>query len=125
MRALCRYRDPNPGFGLCVSAQNDFEHHHMNTKVLPAGFTSTDDVMELAGIHHVTLPAYLLEQLESLPASTTKPKSLFEEDSHEIPLVSAMYLYHKETFMKAIERGYYGLSQVNSMCYIKYVLIDL
>ena len=89
----------------------------MNTKVLAASFTSIDDVMKLAGIHHVTLPAYLLERLESLPASTTKPKSLFEEDSHEIPLVSAMYLYRKETFMKAIERGYYRLSQVGSICY--------
>lgn len=87
----------------------------MKTKVLAASFTSIDDVMKLAGIHHVTLPPHLLEQLKSLPASTPKPKSLFEEDFHEIPVVSAMYLYHKETFMKAIERDYHKLSQVSSM----------
>ena len=88
----------------------------MKTKVLAASFTSTDDVMKLAGIHHVTLPPHLLEQLDSLPASTPKPKSLFEEDFHEIPVVSVMYLYHKEAFLKATERGYHGLSQVSFTC---------
>ena len=93
----------------------------MKMKVLAASFTSTDDFIKLAGIHHVTLPPHLLEQLDSLLTSTPKPKSLFEEDFYEIPVVSEMYLYQKETFLKATERGYHGLPQVRFTCCVYHI----
>lgn len=69
--------------------------------------------MKLAGIHHVTVPPHLLEQLHELPASAPKPKSLFEEDTQRPTDVSVMFLYHKEYFVKATERGHHKLSQVS------------
>ncbi|KAI4101877.1 MAG: hypothetical protein LQ345_007397 [Seirophora villosa] len=67
--------------------------------------------MKLAGIHHMTVPPHLLEQLFNTPASAPKPTSLFQGDSGELPDVSLMFLYHREFFLKATERGHHKLSQ--------------
>lgn len=122
--ARIRYHDPNPDFALCVSAQKYFEHHHFNTKVLAASFSSTDDIMKLAGIHHMTVPPHLLEQLFNTPASAPKPTSLFQGDSGELPDVSLMFLYHREFFLKATERGHHKLSQVSSFHCSMYAMIS-
>ncbi|KAL8907691.1 MAG: hypothetical protein Q9207_001260 [Kuettlingeria erythrocarpa] len=105
------YHDPNPDFNLCVSAQRYFEHHHLGTQVLAASFSSTEDILRLAGIHHMTVPPPLLEKLDDTPASAPKPESLFQADSESLPEISVTYLYHKDFFLKAIERGQYKLSQ--------------
>lgn len=105
------YHDPTPEFDLCVSAQKYFELHHMNTKVLAASFSSIDDVMKLAGIHHVTLPPHLLEQLANLPGSAPKPESMFQSAPTNPPAVSVMFLYHQEYFQQATERGNQKLSE--------------
>ncbi|KAL8648121.1 MAG: hypothetical protein Q9210_005173 [Variospora velana] len=105
------YHDPNPDFNLCVSAQRYFEHHHLATQVLAASFSSTDDILRLAGIHHMTVPPPLLEKLDETPASAPKPESLFQADSESPPEISVMDLYQKDFFLKAIERGQFKLSQ--------------
>lgn len=112
--ACLRYHDPNPDFNLCVSAQRYFEHHDYGTQVLAASFSSTDDILRLAGIHHMTVPPPLLEKLDETPASAPKPESLFQGDSESLPEISVINLYHKEFFLQAIERGQYKLSQVSS-----------
>ncbi|RAH39588.1 uncharacterized protein BO95DRAFT_469602, partial [Aspergillus brunneoviolaceus CBS 621.78] len=56
-------------------------YHAINsrTQVLPASLTSTDEILALAGVHHITIAPGLLQQLAALPASaaTTVP-NLFE-----------------------------------------------
>lgn len=48
--------------------------------VLAASFTSTDEIMALAGIHHLTVSQSLLQQLAASSPTTSTPKSLFESD---------------------------------------------
>ncbi|RAH71809.1 transaldolase [Aspergillus aculeatinus CBS 121060] len=56
-------------------------YHAINsrTQVLPASLTSTDEILALAGVHHITIAPGLLQQLAALPASAaaTVP-NLFE-----------------------------------------------
>ena len=111
--AYFRYHDSNPDFALCVSAQKYFEFHQLKTRVLAASFTSIEDAMQLAGIHHLTLPPHLLEQLCNTSIADQYSKSLFQEDSQEVPVVSAMLLHDREKFMTATERRNHKLSQVS------------
>ena len=51
----------------------------MKTRVLPASLTSTAEIMELAGVHHITIAPALLLQLATTPASSRTAKSLFDQ----------------------------------------------
>ena len=77
--------------------------------MVAASFSSTTDVMKLAGIHHMSLPPNLLEQLSELPSTTPKPESLLQEACADPSAVSVMFLYRREDFMKATEWGYHEL----------------
>ncbi|RAK80977.1 transaldolase [Aspergillus fijiensis CBS 313.89] len=46
-------------------------YHAINsrTQVLPASLTSTDEILALAGVHHMAIAPGLLQQLAALPAS--------------------------------------------------------
>lgn len=74
------YQDLHPQLQLCVTAQRYYEHHSLSTQVLAASFTSIQQVMALAGVHHMTLAPPLLEELASTsPESMVKITSLFDE----------------------------------------------
>jgi len=74
--------DARKGFGLTVEAQRFYEKMGWGTQVLPASLTSTDEVMMLAGAHHITISPVLLQALaktEHVPETATK--SLFDISS--------------------------------------------
>jgi len=47
--------------------------------VLPASLTSTVEIMELAGVDHITISPAFLQDLSEIPASSLTTKSLFDE----------------------------------------------
>ncbi|KAH7409507.1 transaldolase [Cadophora sp. MPI-SDFR-AT-0126] len=76
--------DHNKAQKLCVQAQKLYEANGIKTQVLPASLTSTAEIMELAGVHHITISPVLLRELASTPASTNTTASLFDENSAKI-----------------------------------------
>ena len=47
--------------------------------MLPASLTSTAEIMELSGVHHITIAPVLLQELAITPASILTTKSLFDQ----------------------------------------------
>lgn len=87
----CRSVDDNPAQGLCVRAQRFYEAMAFHTQVLPASLTSTTEIMELAGAHHITIAPGLLHELASTAASTNTAASLFDLEADAVdaaPFVS-------------------------------------
>ncbi|KAI9741497.1 MAG: hypothetical protein M1818_004303 [Claussenomyces sp. TS43310] len=60
------FRDDAKLFDLCLDLQRYYERHGCRTQVLPASLTSVDEVMMLAGAHHITVGPALLRQLFDL-----------------------------------------------------------
>ena len=71
--------DQNKAQNLCLEAQRYYEKNNTKTQVLPASLTSTVEIMELAGVHHITIAPAFLEQLAATPASSTSIASLFDQ----------------------------------------------
>ena len=91
MLNIPRFIDHNKAQHLCVEAQRYYENHKLTTQVLPASLTSIDEVMQLAGVHHITISPLLLAELSSTPASELKVPSLFDSaaaDFNSLPLIS-------------------------------------
>ncbi|KAH8599772.1 hypothetical protein B0O99DRAFT_610389 [Bisporella sp. PMI_857] len=74
-----RFVDPfvAQALALCLDFQNYYKANAVSTQVLPASLTSTDEVMALAGVHHITIAPSLLQLLASMPA-TEIPPSVFD-----------------------------------------------
>ncbi|KAH7336075.1 transaldolase [Rhexocercosporidium sp. MPI-PUGE-AT-0058] len=79
--------DHNKAQKLCVQAQRLYEANGIKTQVLPASLTSTSEIMQLAGVHHITIAPGLLQELSTMPASSNTPVSLFNESAStkEVP----------------------------------------
>ncbi|KAK0109988.1 hypothetical protein ONS95_002653 [Cadophora gregata] len=75
--------DHNKAQKLCVQSQRFYEANGIKTQVLPASLTSTTEIMELAGVHHITISPGLLQELASTPASANMTISLFDEAAME------------------------------------------
>ncbi|KAG4433445.1 hypothetical protein IFR05_011071 [Cadophora sp. M221] len=71
--------DHNKAQKLCVQAQRLYEANGIKTQVLPASLTSTTEIMELAGVHHITISPGLLQELATTPAASSTAVSLFDE----------------------------------------------
>ncbi|CZR51689.1 related to transaldolase [Phialocephala subalpina] len=71
--------DHNKAQRLCLHAQRLYEQEGFKTQVLPASLTSTDEIMALAGVHHITIAPGLLKELAEKPASELSVASLFDE----------------------------------------------
>lgn len=97
------YDDPNPHSNLCVSAQRYYEQRALKTMVLAASFTSADEIMALAGIHHLTVAQALLQQLAVSSPSTSTPKSLFERDLHDMPPVPEISMNDHGRFLTSLK----------------------
>lgn len=67
---LSRYVDEHKAFDFCREAQAYYLSQSHGTKVLAASLTSTDEVMQLAGIQHITVSPSLLQELSTSDAST-------------------------------------------------------
>ncbi|KAF8249000.1 transaldolase [Wilcoxina mikolae CBS 423.85] len=57
------YVDEKPGFEVAVEAQRWFEVKGMKTEVLAASFVSTEEVLKLRGLKHLTISPVLLQGL--------------------------------------------------------------
>jgi transaldolase len=69
-----RYVDENKAFDFCREAQAYYIGHSFRTQVLAASLTSVDEVMQLAGIQHVTISPNLLHGLVSTELSAWNGK---------------------------------------------------
>lgn len=61
--------DENKAFAFCGAAQRYYEKTGSRTQVLPASLTSIQEVMMLAGAHHITVSPPLLKKLAETPAN--------------------------------------------------------
>lgn len=69
MMYLPSYVDQHKAFDFCGAAQRYYEKIGSATKVLPASLTSIQEVMKLAGVHHITVAPHLLTKLAETPAN--------------------------------------------------------
>lgn len=79
--------DKNKAFPLCHKAQKYFQIHPSNpkTQVLPASLISIDDVMRLAGVHHITVSPALLMELSLTKSMKKKYIPIFpDEDLRDV-----------------------------------------
>ncbi|KAM0301446.1 hypothetical protein ACHAPM_005674 [Fusarium culmorum] len=63
------YVDEHKAFDFCREAQTYYINHSFRTQVLAASLTSVDEVMQLAGIQHITISPNLLNGLASTKLS--------------------------------------------------------
>ncbi|KAG5655488.1 hypothetical protein KAF25_000737 [Fusarium avenaceum] len=68
------YVDQNKAFDFCREAQAYYINNSLRTQVLAASLTSTEEVMQLAGIQHVTISPNLLNGLASTDLSAWNGK---------------------------------------------------
>ena len=71
--------------------------------VLAASFTSTDEIMSLAGINHVTVSQALLQDLATSFPSASTPDSMFGKELGDIPHVPDIYIKDREKFAACLE----------------------
>ncbi|TVY69024.1 Transaldolase [Lachnellula suecica] len=76
--------DNNKAQLLCLQAQRYYEAHNITTQVLPASLTSTQEIMELAGVHHITIAPWLLQELAETPVEGNQVASLFDGSPLEV-----------------------------------------
>ncbi|KAL1305875.1 hypothetical protein AAFC00_004025 [Neodothiora populina] len=67
------YIDADKGFEVCRSAQRGFVARGKQTMVLPASLTSVAEVMQLAGVAHITVSPPLLAELAATDSSVMDP----------------------------------------------------
>ena len=67
---ISSYVDQNKAFDFCREAQEYCLSKSHRTRVLAASLTSLEEVMQLAGIQHITISTNLLHELASRDASS-------------------------------------------------------
>ncbi|KAB5578146.1 hypothetical protein GE09DRAFT_1088664 [Coniochaeta sp. 2T2.1] len=84
------YHDEDKGIPFSCQAHHYFETQHFKTKVMAASLTSVDEVMQLTGVHHITISPQLLAELAAtpVPAGGWKGQSLFGSDVKHPPPVT-------------------------------------
>lgn len=116
-----RFVDPNKLFALCVAIQRYYKSVGAVTQVLPASLTSTDEVLALAGVDHITVAPALLELL-SLPDCPITP-SFFDSDASGVSaLPKTPYLKDEAAYRIAFTRDLAGASEekLTQVCYRPY-----
>ncbi|KAI4171222.1 MAG: hypothetical protein LQ343_004428 [Gyalolechia ehrenbergii] len=66
------YHDPTPIFDIIVNAQRYYEHHSYPTRVKACAAVTTEQILQLAGVHAFTAPADQLRELASMEESAVK-----------------------------------------------------
>ncbi|KAH8906408.1 aldolase [Coniochaeta sp. PMI_546] len=79
------YHDSDKGFAFCSHAQRYFETQGSRTKVLAASLTSIEEVMQLAGVHHITISPPLLAELAATAADGWKDQNTFGREPNYTP----------------------------------------
>ncbi|KMK59609.1 transaldolase [Aspergillus fumigatus Z5] len=105
------FTDPNKLLPLCVSIQKHYKSINAKTKVLPASLTSTDEIYALAGVDHITIAPYLLQQL-SQPSSVPHTESLFDSDvPPAISVAQESFVNDESAYRIAFTRDLHGASE--------------
>lgn len=113
---LCRYIDPHKAFSFCREAQAYYDANNHRTRVLAASLTSVEEVLQLAGVHHVTISPVLLKELSRLDA-TTANSNLGEYFGIALPTESldptkySTILENESSWRLAFTRSGFGTSE--------------
>jgi transaldolase len=103
------FTDVNKAQKLCLEAQRYYESYGYKTQVLPASLTSTQEIMELAGVHHITISPGLLSLLVAQHASENKTVSLFDNAPEGFKVASRMNFADDEAgYKRAFEASMGG-----------------
>ncbi|RDA94611.1 hypothetical protein CP533_2447 [Ophiocordyceps camponoti-saundersi (nom. inval.)] len=81
------YHDPDPILDLVPRAQRYYEQHGIETKVKACAFMTIDEIISLAGVDAMTIPAETLEELSSMTESQEKleaKSSFYNADRHAL-----------------------------------------
>ena len=110
------YYDDHPQLDLCVSIQRFYQQHSLSTKVLAAALTSPTEAMALAGVHHMTIAPFLLQELSQTKLSDfdTKGLSLFdktETSTENIPHSLIAFSNDEAAFRLALSRNSNGANE--------------
>ncbi|KUL84980.1 hypothetical protein ZTR_07860 [Talaromyces verruculosus] len=122
--------DPNKLFSLCVAIQKYYKSVGAVTQVLPASLTSTDEVLALAGVDHITVAPPLLELL-SLPDCPITPSFFDSDTSGVLAFPKTPYLKDEAAYRIAFTRDLAGASEekltqaINIFCDMQDKLIAL
>ncbi len=75
--------DEYKAFNFCAEAQNYYKRTQAKTQVLAASLTSVAEVMQLAGVQHITISPPLLRELATTPADSwnTSAASVFSSST--------------------------------------------
>jgi len=82
------YVDADKAFDLCNTAQKYFHEGDFKTQVLAASLTSIEEVMQLAGVHHITVSPVLLAELASTPAEPWAGQAVVGETFRAAPVAT-------------------------------------
>ncbi|GAM36139.1 transaldolase [Talaromyces pinophilus] len=122
--------DQNKLFSLCVAIQKYYKSVGAVTQVLPASLTSTDEVLALAGVDHITVAPPLLELL-SLPDCPITPSFFDSDTSGVLAFPKTPYLKDEAAYRIAFTRDLAGASEekltqaINIFCDMQDKLIAL
>ncbi|KAI0170031.1 transaldolase [Pestalotiopsis sp. NC0098] len=108
------YTDESKAFQFCGQAQAYYEKIGSKTKVLPASLTSIQEVMLLAGAHHITISPPPLAKLAETPANAWEGetgKVFTEADKNPLDDYSGI-LQDAPTWRLAFTRSANGQSEV-------------
>ncbi|UKZ49221.1 hypothetical protein TrVGV298_003465 [Trichoderma virens] len=110
------YIDHNKAFAFCREAQAYYNANNHRTRVLAASLTSVEEVLQLAGVNHITISPILLHALSRLDVSTTTKKlgQYFTDEPAVDSLDSKKYanILHDESAWKlAFTRSGFGTSE--------------
>ncbi|OJJ48452.1 hypothetical protein ASPZODRAFT_62478 [Penicilliopsis zonata CBS 506.65] len=121
--------DPNKLLPLCFDIQHYYRRIKAKTQVLPASLTSTDEILQLAGVDHITIAPGLLEQLAG-SASTNSVPSLFDA-SPVLHDFETSFINDESRYRLAVTRDLDGASEgkltqaINIFCDMQDKLIEL
>lgn len=114
---LCRYIDLHKAFSFCREAQAYYDANNQRTRVLAASLTSVEEVLQLAGVHHVTISPILAKELSFFDATTANSSNLGEYFAITLPaenLDPAKYstiLENESSWRLAFTRSGFGTSE--------------
>ncbi|KAG9238630.1 hypothetical protein BJ875DRAFT_23569 [Amylocarpus encephaloides] len=102
------FEDTSKAFRLCLEAQRYYEAYGLKTRVLPASLTSTEEVMMLKGVHHITVSPPLLRGLAGMDAGENRPVSVFEREPEGFEVCEKREFGDDEEGWKSAFRGSAG-----------------
>lgn len=111
-----RYIDHNKAFAFCREAQAYYNAYNHRTRVLAASLTSVDEVLQLAGVNHITISPILLHALSRLDVSKTtkRPGQYFADEPAAKSLNALKYasiLRDESAWKLAFTRSGFGTNE--------------